>query len=476
MSTEKICSPPPLPPPSPLPSPPPAPPPPSQPPPSPPPLWPPVPPAPPPRGGDGQLYDDDLLDELDAVAILNLTESPTCESMERAARLLLNVSFEIGSTNGEDEQGSTVAFFTDEELDALDQLGIEERRELVANLTEVYESLCVIVVPAGTPPWWPWILLLLIPLLLLLLLFLLAIRRRRDLSYEEDFLKPVIAPNVGRLSQALEWDKRVRDADSEICEDSHHANDLISHPLLDLDLPSMRRYTSETENLMMGDGRSTAPQSELSRQARTTTIEFSNPLLELGEEGSNEVDEGRSVEKPSFRIQRSGTVTKPAVAMTGFALGAAAGADKTWRPKTAAELDALMNAKHEQKIAPLGSGLLVHYAGQGKGVHQDRKNAALGRSHRRWQLARHAVLSALRKERMARGGLSSLASVASAAKAKAQAEYDAQDLRLGQRTATMLGDLAHKNLAEDIARALEKESEEADADAEGENGDGDYTE
>ena len=429
---------------------------------------------PPPRGGDGQLYDDDLLDEPDVVAILNLTESPTCESMERAARLLLNVSLAAGSANGEAEQGGAATELMDEELDALAELELEERREMVSNLTKTYESLCIIVVAAGTPAWWPWILLLLL-LLPLLLLLLLAMRRRRDLAHEEDFMKPVIAANVGRLSQALEWDKRARDADSDIYEESN-ANDLISHPLLELDLPSMRRYTGGTENLMMCDERSMTRhtrQTESSRSASGTTIEFSNPLLELDEEEINDVGEDTSAEhgKPTFKIQRSGTVTKPAVAMTGFALGAAAGADKTWRPKTAAELDALMNTKHAQKIAPLGSGLLQSYAGQGKGVHQDRKNAALGRSHRRWQLARHAVLGGLRKERMARGGLSSLASVAAAAQAHAQGEYDAQDLRLGQRTATMLGDMAHKNLAEDIARALEKE-EEADADTT-EAGDGD---
>ena len=39
----------------------------------------------------------------------------------------------------------------DEELDALAELELEERREMVANLTKTYESLCIIVVAAGTP-------------------------------------------------------------------------------------------------------------------------------------------------------------------------------------------------------------------------------------------------------------------------------------------------------------------------------------
>jgi hypothetical protein len=149
-----------------------------------------------------------------------------------------------------------------------------------------------------------------------------------------------------------------------------------------------------------------------------------------------------STENPLFglkntRVERVGTATKPVLAMTGMGLGAAAGNQDGWRPKTAAELDAIMNKKAEQTVVPLTSGLAGFAVAQRArkekriGVHEDVKNTSLARAARRWKLAHYAVQEALRAERVERGTAKmDLFASLRAFISMSQMEYTAQDLRI----------------------------------------------
>ena len=140
----------------------------------------------------------------------------------------------------------------------------------------------------------------------------------------------------------------------------------------------------------------------------------------------------------------------------------AAVAQDGWRPKTAAELDAIMNKKAEQTVVPLTSGLAGFAVAQRArkekriGVHEDVKNTSLARAARRWKLAHYAVQEALRAERVERGTAKmDLFASLRAFISMSQMEYTAQDLRI-KGSVEELKKRVRRNLADDIARVLDE--------------------
>ena len=303
-------------------------------------------------------------------------------------------------------------------------------QELLINLTAYYEDNCLVVVAAvvgagATFPLWAAVLLGLLGALCVAVGVAAALaRRRREVKFI-DTMQPVTSFARGEwLERQRGWTSNTRVSDAAASESDLASEGLLSELFMD--------EVSFGADVIDDAGGVLEPFPAVSGVRPSVVIEVSNPLATLG--GGLDGEGGAALAVPG-RVVRVGTVTKPVVAMTGFALGAAAASDTSWRPKTKEELDAVMLAKPKQVIAPLGSGLLGRKGDAQGGVLMDgvqgtrrasmeRHNRAEARAVRLWQRARAAIMAALRKER---GGIASLVDSVLAARN----EYEAQDLRGG---------------------------------------------
>ena len=392
---------------------------------------PPPPPSPPPSA-DLQVGDDDIF--LEIAQNLTTETDLTCEDLVQVIEGLWNASMQLADAGVD---------LSDEEYERLN--------ETLNFVYEVHDSICFL------PPvvmWWPWLLLAILLCTLPLVAF--YVWRSRQLRDETKDAALEAVRRRTRLQTISEWLNRnrgwTRKSSSGASAKTHlTASTLyLDNPLLALssnNLMSESEHGLLTAEMDFNDDVESRKSTALNASHHTSlAISTENPLFGL----------------KNTRVERVGTATKPVLAMTGMGLGAAAGNQDGWRPKTAAELDAIMNKKAEQTVVPLTSGLAGFAVAQRArkekriGVHEDVKNTSLARAARRWKLAHYAVQEALRAERVERGTAKmDLFASLRAFISMSQMEYTAQDLRI-KGSVEELKKRVRRNLADDIARVLDE--------------------